>query len=110
VQRPPQSNVINLSSGTSYECVKYGGVLCAKVIPVGTWSSFQSNINAIRRYKGLSDYPFTAQSMQSLYDKYNEAKAAICAVAQGSLGSISKGDKNIVATVNALEDQLNSIT
>lgn len=76
------------------------------------WNSFTQRINAVRKYKNLSNYSFTTVSRGGTFYFYlfNEANTAIGAMNSTGLANVTRGDKVYASYFNALMNALNNIT
>jgi hypothetical protein len=75
------------------------------------WNSFTQRINGFRKYKNLSDYPFTTVSRGGIFYFYlfNEANAAIGNMNSTGIGNVTTGNKVYASYFNALMNALNNI-
>ena len=77
------------------------------------WNSLLNNINAVRNYKGLSNYGFTYAHSTGTFTAamYNEVVSAIQDIAgYGSyLHTVSKGDTIYASLLNNLVSELNAV-
>lgn len=76
------------------------------------WNAFTTRINQFREFKALDNYAFTpAVSGQAFnFYQFNEARAAINAMATTGVGIVSRGDAVLADPLNILRNTLNVIT
>lgn len=92
------------------------GMVIKDYITANKWKTLQNNINAVRVYKGLNNYSFTAvasgQIIKATY--YNELANAINEMLSSSssyiIATVSEGDVIYAAIMNKLQNSINSIT
>jgi hypothetical protein len=100
------SSTTNLSKGSAV----------STYITATKWKQLQTNINAVRAYKGYSNYTFTTVSSGSTIKAsyYNELANAINAMLSSSssyrVATVSTGDPITAAVMNKLQTSINSIT
>lgn len=77
------------------------------------WKNFTANINAVRKYKGLSEYSFTTAVKGNDFtaSMYNQAVKAIKGISGygTNLSEVSKGDKATAKKLNDLVSEINSV-
>lgn len=92
------------------------GSAVSTYITAAKWKTLQDNINAVRVYKGLSNYSFTTVSKGSTIKAsyYNELAYAINAMISSSnsnyISTVAKGDTITAAVMNKLQTSINNIT
>lgn len=75
------------------------------------WNGFAQRVNDFRKYKALSDYPFTSaiKGGDFYYYIFNEANAAIGSMNSTGISNVTRGDKVYASYFNALMNSLNGI-
>lgn len=81
-------------------------------ITASKWTSLQTNVNAVRVYKGLSNYSFTTvySGNKITATLYNQIANAINAMKSGAVSTVNKGDPITASVMMALQNSINGIT
>jgi hypothetical protein len=110
ITRPAKFYWINSSTNLSK------GSKISSYITAAKWKALQTNVNAVRAYKGLSNFSFTTvvsgETIKASY--YNQIANAINAMLSTSssyyIDQVSKGEPITAAVMNKLQNSINSIT
>lgn len=81
-------------------------------ITAAKWKELQTNVNAVRVYKGLSKFSFTTYSRGQTItaDAYNQIVNAINAMKSGAVSTVSKGQTITASVMMALQNGINGIS
>lgn len=76
------------------------------------WNRLQTNINAVRQYKGYGDYSFTSAVRGAVFraSHYNQIVYAIRECGGTGMGTATAGNTIYAADINTLRDKINGIT